>query len=56
MKNKLYFLVVLLGLSTLTYSCIEDLPTNYEFNGYEFAEMDLDAGDWNLILFPPMSR
>lgn len=51
MKNKLYFLVVLLGLSTLTYSCIEDLPTNYEFNGYEFAEMDLDAGDWNLILF-----
>lgn len=51
MKNKLYFSVVLLGLSTLTYSCIEDLPTNYEFNGYEFAEMDLDGGDWNLILF-----
>jgi len=51
MKNKIYFSVALFGLTILSYSCIDDLPTNYEFNGYEFAEMDLDAGDWNLILF-----
>lgn len=51
MKNQLLNILVLFAVGTLGYSCMEDLPTEYEFTGYEFEELDVNAGDWNLILF-----
>ena len=51
MKNQLKNIVALIALGALGYSCMEDLPTNYEFDGYDFTDLDTKAGDWNLILF-----
>ena len=31
-------------------SCVEDLPTALEYEGYEYADLDEGAGEWNLIL------
>jgi len=29
---------------------MEELPTRLEYEGYEYAELDENAGTWNLIL------
>ncbi len=51
MKIQLRYLLSLVAIGALATSCMEDLPTNYEFDGYEFTDLDENAGEWNLILF-----
>lgn len=51
MKIQLRYLFAVISLGALSYSCMEELPTELEYSGYEFAELDEDAGEWNLILF-----
>ncbi|MBT31079.1 MAG: phosphoesterase [Thalassobius sp.] len=48
MKNILLLSAVLLAL--MLFSCEKDLPTYYEFQGYEFASTDPNGGDWTPIL------
>jgi len=51
MKIQIRYLFAVISLGALSYSCMEELPTELEFSGYEFAALDKDAGEWNLILF-----
>ncbi len=51
MKIHLRYLLAVITLGTLSYSCMEDLPTELEFSGYEFTNLDVDAGTWNLVLY-----
>jgi membrane-associated phospholipid phosphatase len=48
MKN-IKFLLGVVGLLFL-FSCEKELPTYYSFEGYEFASVDADGGDWVPIL------
>jgi len=50
MKIQLRYLFLSASLMALTVSCMEELPTMLEYEGYEYAELDQDAGNWNLIL------
>ncbi|MDP2042751.1 MAG: phosphatase PAP2 family protein [Algoriphagus sp.] len=50
MKIQLRYLFLFTSLSALTVSCMEELPTRLEYEGYEYAELDENAGTWNLIL------
>jgi len=43
-------LILLISILVITASCMDELPTKLEFEGYEYAELDQDAGNWNLIL------
>lgn len=50
MKIQLRYLFLLSSILAVSVSCMEELPTQLEYEGYEYAELDPDAGDWNLIL------
>ncbi|SEF53194.1 phosphatase PAP2 family protein [Algoriphagus boritolerans] len=50
MKIQLRYLFLFASFCVLTGSCMEELPTRLEYEGYEYAELDEDAGNWNLIL------
>ena len=40
----------ILLLAFLGSSCVEDLPTKSEFTGYQFSNLDANAGQWKLVL------
>jgi hypothetical protein len=44
--RNLFLLISLIAM----VSCVDELPTKLEFEGYEYADLDQDAGNWNLIL------
>lgn len=50
MKIQLRYLFLITSLIAITASCMEELPTKLEFEGYEYSELDENAGSWNLIL------
>ena len=50
MKKYNYSMLQLLIFTLLLGSCVEDLPTKFEFTGYEFSNLDANAGQWNLVL------
>ena len=50
MKKYFYLTISFLASAFLFPSCVEDLPTRFEYTGYEFADLDSDAGKWTLIL------
>lgn len=50
MKIQLRYLFLLASIVAITGSCMEELPTQLEYEGYEYAELDEDAGNWKLIL------
>ena len=47
MKIQLRYLFLLASIVAFTGSCMEELPTQLEYEGYEYAELDEDAGNWN---------
>ncbi|MEZ4810231.1 MAG: phosphatase PAP2 family protein [Allomuricauda sp.] len=49
MHNKLYTLLLALGL-TLLVSCEKDTPRYLPFEGYSYAALDEDGGDWTPVL------
>ena len=50
MKKQLrYLFLIAFGMASLS-SCVEDLPTELEYEAYEYANVDEDAGEWKLIL------
>lgn len=51
MKIQKYDLLTLIFVASLSYSCVDELPSELQFNGYEFTRLDENAGNWNLILF-----
>ena len=51
MKIQVRYLFAVIIFGALSYSCMEELPTELAYTGYEFAKLDEDAGEWNLILF-----
>lgn len=51
MKIQIRILFVVISVALVSYSCIEELPNELQFTGYEFASLDENAGNWNLILF-----
>jgi hypothetical protein len=50
MKKYFYLTISFLASAFLFHSCVEDLPTYFEYTGYEFADLDANAGNWKLIL------
>ena len=50
MKKYFYLTISFLSSTLLFHSCVEDLPTYFEYSGYEFANLDANAGKWKLIL------
>ncbi len=50
MKKYYYSVLLLLIFAFLGSSCVEDLPTNYEFTGYQYSNLDANAGQWKLVL------
>lgn len=50
MKIQLRYLFLLTSIVVVAVSCMEDLPTKLEYEGYEYADLDNKAGNWNLIL------
>jgi membrane-associated phospholipid phosphatase len=50
MKNYNYSILLLVIFAFLGSSCVEDLPTKYEFTGYQFSNLDANAGQWKLVL------
>lgn len=47
---KTYNYLPILFFILLGTSCMEDLPNQYDFTGYQFSNLDANAGQWNLIL------
>lgn len=50
MKIQLRYLFLLTSIVAMTASCMEELPRNLAYEGYEYSELDENAGEWNLIL------
>ena len=50
MKKYNYSILLLVIFAFLGSSCVEDLPTNYDFTGYQFSNLDANAGQWKLVL------
>ena len=50
MKKYKYINIGLLLITFLVSSCVEDLPTKYEFTGYQYSNLDANAGHWKLVL------
>jgi membrane-associated phospholipid phosphatase len=50
MKKYKYINIGLLLITFLVSSCVEDLPTKYEFTGYQYSNLDANAGQWKLVL------
>lgn len=50
MKIQLRYLFLLIATIAITGSCMEELPTELAFEGYEYADLDENAGTWTLIL------
>lgn len=50
MKKYTYSILLLVIFAFLESSCVEDLPTKYEFAGYQFSNLDANAGQWKLVL------
>lgn len=50
MKKYFYFLIGLLSSVVLLNSCMEELPTHFEYKGYEFTDLDPNAGQWRLVM------
>lgn len=50
MKKQLRYIFLFAFVAVGVSSCVDDLPTELEYEGYEYANLDEDAGDWNLIL------
>jgi membrane-associated phospholipid phosphatase len=50
MKKYSYSILLLVIFAFLGSSCVEDLPTKYEFTGYQFSNLDANAGQWKLVL------
>ena len=50
MKKYNYSVLLLVIFAFLGSSCVEDLPTKYDFTGYQFSNLDANAGQWKLIL------
>ena len=50
MKKYNYLTIGLLLFTFLVSSCVEDLPTKYDFTGYQYSNLDANAGQWKLIL------
>lgn len=43
-------LLTIIFISIFLFSCEKDLPTFYDFQGYEFASIDEDGGTWTPVL------
>jgi hypothetical protein len=50
MRKYISFIIGVLFPAFLFTSCMEDLPTNYEFTGYQFADLNSNASQWKLII------
>ena len=50
MKKYNYLSIGLLLLTFFVSSCVEDLATKYDFTGYQYSNLDANAGQWKLIL------
>lgn len=50
MKKQLQYLFLIGVLTAGLASCVEDLPTQLEYEDYEYANLDEGAGEWKLIL------
>lgn len=50
MKKYIFLVLGLISQAIFLLSCVEELPTNYEFTGYQFADLNPNAGQWKLIL------
>ena len=50
MKKYNYSILLFVIFAFLGSSCVEDLPTNYDFTGYQFSNLDANAGQWKLVL------
>lgn len=50
MKKYNYTFLLLVIFAFLGSSCVEDLPTKYEFTGHQFSNLDANAGQWKLVL------
>jgi membrane-associated phospholipid phosphatase len=50
MKKYNYSILLLVIFAFLGSSCVEDLPTKYEFTGYQYSNLDANAGQWKLVL------
>lgn len=50
MKKYIYLVLGLISQTIFLVSCVEELPTNYEYTGYQFADLNPNAGQWKLIL------
>ncbi|WP_026968823.1 phosphatase PAP2 family protein [Algoriphagus terrigena] len=50
MKIQLRYISLIALFMALTGACVENLPTELAYEGYEYANLDESAGDWNLIL------
>jgi membrane-associated phospholipid phosphatase len=50
MKKYSYSILLFVIFAFLGSSCVEDLPTKYEFTGYQFSNLDANAGQWKLVL------
>ena len=50
MKKYLFLLISTVSFAFLLNSCVEDLPTHFEYTGYQFENLDPNAGQWNLII------
>jgi membrane-associated phospholipid phosphatase len=50
MKKYSYSILLLVIFAFLGSSCVEDLPTKYEFTGYQYSNLDANAGQWKLVL------
>ena len=50
MKIQLRYISLIALFAALSGSCVENLPTELAYEGYEYANLDESAGDWNLIL------
>jgi membrane-associated phospholipid phosphatase len=50
MKKYSYSILLLVIFAFLGSSCVDDLPTKYEFTGYQFSNLDANAGQWKLVL------
>ncbi len=50
MKKYKFSIQLFAVFAFLGSSCVEDLPTKYEFTGYQFSNLDANAGQWKLVL------
>lgn len=50
MKNLKISYLILIFLPVISSSCLEETPTFYEFNDYEFENLDENGGSWATIL------